>query len=71
MKIGFGTRRTFAAKYESECGECGRDIERGDEAMYDEYDDVIHASCPETAPSMSDDESPCTECWEIHKGECF
>ncbi|OBY33489.1 hypothetical protein [Mycolicibacter kumamotonensis] len=67
MKIGFSHIPTFAARYTSECANCGIDIQPGDQARYDEDDEVVHVDCPELA---STDEKPCTECWLIHTGEC-
>lgn len=70
MKTGFGGP-SFTARYISECADCGNDIEPGDEAMYDEDDQVVHVHCPDKPLKVSVGKA-CPDCWLVHpKGsEC-
>jgi hypothetical protein len=89
MARGFGgvrppsgsSRRTFTAKFDSECSACMNWILKGDEAVYDEFDEVVHAECagpvdldrPPTFNTSTRPKEPpvCPECHTAHVGECM
>lgn len=76
MPRGFGgvkppRRPTFEAKYDSQCEACGEDIRRGDQAMFDEYDEVVHTECPPLAPYLALGAAKCPKCNLVHSGECW
>lgn len=37
---------TFIAQYRSACASCESDIQKGDEAKYAAFDEVVHVVCP-------------------------
>lgn len=37
--------RTFQAKYQTVCEACGWDIERGEDAIYNSDNEVVHLDC--------------------------
>jgi hypothetical protein len=66
-----GSRSTFTARYNGYCGDCGGEIDPGDEVMYDSTDSIVHADCEVDAPPRSRMPMVCSKCFIAHAGECF
>jgi len=49
---------SFIAKYRSECAECGLTIQKGDEAKFVAFDEVVHVNCPSDTTTIQREVCP-------------
>lgn len=68
--------KIFLAQYRGICASCDETIYPGDDACFNEDDDVVHRGCQ--APTRSPFSKPkttssniCPECSLDHAGRCF
>lgn len=49
---------TFIAQYRSECASCGVYIQKGDEAQFVAFDEVVHVVCPTDTTTLQREVCP-------------
>lgn len=65
---------SFAARYAGQCNECDERFPEGAMIKYNERDEVVHDSCPnsEDPTVLSKGEKVCGGCQTVHPpGECW
>lgn len=70
---------TFQARYPGHCHACDERIVPGENVLYSEDHELMHAVCVDDGPAyqlgvdihVGPLQHPCPKCWTIHAGECL